>query len=226
MKQRAGCLSYTEDKLGYHSRLARTLTQSESIPWDPPSKAIISFTSESMLRNFCDNYLTCGKETASKSERKQLQILTRITYECVIKDKLVAIPIFTALLKTVRDLTFTPSTLQLWQLKLACAQVLNSKSFSNLLTSDTLLALKQEAVTILDSWEDSLNGFLKEYVAEGTLNCHKDVASKLSAYLTFYDIPFAVNVHNFDRLLQAAVNLQSKGCTYESISKVLHLSGV
>lgn len=99
MKQRAGCLSYMEDKLGYHSELARTLTQSESIPWDPPAKAIISFSSESTLRNFCDNYFTSGNKAAGQAEERLQQILTRVTYDCVVKDKLVAIPIFTALLK-------------------------------------------------------------------------------------------------------------------------------
>lgn len=99
VKQRAGCLSYIEDKLGYHSELARTLTQSESVPWDPPAKAIVSFTSESTLRNFCDNYLTPGNKKGTSDEERLQQILTRVTYDCVVKDKLVAIPIFAALFK-------------------------------------------------------------------------------------------------------------------------------
>lgn len=99
MKQRAGCLSYMEDKLGYHSELARTLTQSECVPWDPPAKAIISFTSESTLRNFCDNYLTPGHRIGCHEEERLQQVLTRVTYDLVVKDKLVAIPIFAALFK-------------------------------------------------------------------------------------------------------------------------------
>lgn len=99
VKQRAGCLSYMEDKLGYHSELARTLTQSESVPWDPPAKAITSFTSESTLKFFCDNYLTPGNRTTTTDEKRLQQILTRVTYDCVVKDKLVAIPIFAALFK-------------------------------------------------------------------------------------------------------------------------------
>lgn len=99
VKQRAGCLSYMEDKLGYHSELARTLTQSETVPWDPPAKAIVSFTSESTLRNFCDNYLTCGNQSGGFDEERLQQIFTRVTYECVVKDKLVAIPIFAGLFK-------------------------------------------------------------------------------------------------------------------------------
>lgn len=99
MKQRAGCLSYMEDKLGYHSELARTLTESETIPWDPPAKAIVSFMSESTLRNFCDNYLTPGSKSGGVEEQRLQKILTRVTYECVVKDKLVVIPIFAALFK-------------------------------------------------------------------------------------------------------------------------------
>lgn len=99
VKQRAGCLSYMEDKLGYHSEMARTLTESETIPWDPLAKAIVSFTSESTLRNFCDNYLTPGSKTGGVGEQSLQKILTRVTYECVVKDKLVVIPIFAALCK-------------------------------------------------------------------------------------------------------------------------------
>lgn len=88
-----------EDKLGYHSELARTLTQSESVPWDSPAKAIVSFTSESTLRNFCDNFLTAGNQSARKDEERLQQILTRVTYDCVVKDKLIVIPIFAVLLK-------------------------------------------------------------------------------------------------------------------------------
>lgn len=99
VKQRAGCLSYMEDKLGYHSQLARTLTQSETIPWDPPSTAIVSFTSESTLRHFCDNYLTPGVHGSSNIEARLQQMLTRVTYDCVIKEKLVVIPIITTLIK-------------------------------------------------------------------------------------------------------------------------------
>lgn len=99
VKQRAGCLSYMEDKLGYQSQLARTLTQSEVIPWDPPAKTIISFSSEATLRYFCDNYLAAGNQTSDVNESKLRHVLTRTTYDCVIKDKLFAILIVTTLVK-------------------------------------------------------------------------------------------------------------------------------
>lgn len=99
MKQRAGCLSYIEDKFGYRSQLARTLTQSEVIPWDPPAKTIISFSSESTLRHFCDNYLVSSDQISNMDETKLRHVLARTTYDCVVKDKLVAIPIVSTLLQ-------------------------------------------------------------------------------------------------------------------------------
>lgn len=99
VKQRVGCLSYIEDKLGYRSQLARTLTQSDTVPWVPPAKSIVLFTSECTMRNFCDNYLIPGEVKASPQELRLQQILTRVTYECVIKDKLPVIIIFATLLK-------------------------------------------------------------------------------------------------------------------------------
>lgn len=227
VKQRAGCLSYIEDKLGYQSELARTLTQSESVPWDPPAKAIIAFTSESTLKNFCENYLAPGNVNVSDTEERLQQILTRITYDCVVKDKLIAIPIFANFLKVVRDLMVSRSTLQLWQLKLALAQSSNNKLTSNLLSAETLLALKHEAISVFDGFEKDLSSLVKSYLSGENFHfCNDVIGMQLSHYVLFYNLPFGINVNNLDELFDFAVRLESNGYSSESISKILQILGV
>lgn len=94
---RAGCLSYTVDKLGYHSQLAKTLTESKIVPWDPPHSAINSFTHDFSIKYFCDSFL-CPEKIAN-DEDKLTQFLTKITYDAVIKDKLIMVPVVLFLIK-------------------------------------------------------------------------------------------------------------------------------
>lgn len=99
VKQRAGCLSYIVDKFGYHSQLARTLTQSEVVPWDPSPSAIMSFTSDESIKLFCDHFLATDVPGLCMAEARLKQMLSKITYDAVIKDKLIVILIFTYLVK-------------------------------------------------------------------------------------------------------------------------------
>lgn len=129
--------------------------------------------------------------------------------------------------QVVRDLTNTSSTLQLWQLKLALAQGLRFKVVSNLLSSETLLALKYEAISILNSLEKDLSTSVKAYLSgENFSFCNDSLGTQLSTYVTFYNIPFGVKVSNLDQVFQLAIRLESSGYSSESISKILHILGV
>lgn len=99
VKQRAGCLSYIEDKYGYRTDLAHTLTQSHIVPWDPSAKAIMSFSSDCTIRNFCDYFLSDVCKAVDEIEVKMKQSLTKATYDSVIKDKLNVLPIFVSMLR-------------------------------------------------------------------------------------------------------------------------------
>lgn len=123
-------------------------------------------------------------------------------------------------------MAIAPSTLQLWQLKLAFAEVLRYKSSTNLLSSETLLALKYEAISILDNLEKNLCTLVRAYLSGANLNCCSDIGRQVSAFVTFYDIPFSVNVSTLDQLLEVCVRLQSSGYSSESISKIIHVLGM
>lgn len=99
MKQRAGCLSYVIDKFGYRSQLAKTLTHSNIVPWDPLPSSIIVFTSDKSIKLFCKHFLKNEKPNLSISEMQLKQALCRITYDAVVKDKLIVIMVFLSIVK-------------------------------------------------------------------------------------------------------------------------------
>lgn len=106
MKQRAGCLSYIVDKFGYHSQLASTLTQSEVVPWDPSPSAIMSFTSDKSIKLFCDHFLATDMPGLCMTEAKLKQLFSKITYDAVVKDKLIMILVFTSLVTVSKENNF------------------------------------------------------------------------------------------------------------------------
>lgn len=99
VKQRAGCLSYVVDKFGYRSQLARTLTHSKVVPWDPSPSSIIVFTSDKSIKLFCKYFLKNEKTNLSFAEMKLKQALCTITYDAVVKDKLIVIVVFLSIIK-------------------------------------------------------------------------------------------------------------------------------
>lgn len=119
------------------------------------------------------------------------------------------------------------NTLQLWQVKLALVQSLRFKVASNLLSSETLLALKHNVVSLLNGLEKDLSGSLKAYLAGNNLNIGNETLSmQMANYVTFYNIPYGVNVDNMDQLLELAVKLEASGYSSESCNKILLILGI
>lgn len=127
----------------------------------------------------------------------------------------------------MRDLATASNTLPLWQVKLALTQILKYQLNSNLLSMETLLTLRNEAVSVLDGFEGSVSGLVKSYLA-GEFNFSSDsvLGAKLSSFVTFYSIPFGVKVNNMDEVLQLAVKLEENKFPSESISKILRILGI
>ncbi|CAG9815252.1 unnamed protein product, partial [Phaedon cochleariae] len=166
VKQRAGCLSYLADKFGYRSQLARTLTHSEVVPWDPSAASIATFTSDKAIRLFCRNFIKGGEEgkgEVSPLERRLKQALSKITYDAVVKDKLVVIVVFMALIKMIIELETSPNTLNIWQFKIIARQVLTKPG--NLLSKEIVLSMQQEMESIFDTWGGNLKGPLIEFLS-------------------------------------------------------------
>jgi hypothetical protein len=133
IKQRAGCLSYTDDPLGFVSILAQTLTLDKANIWSSTLDNIDLFTNDDKVRNFVKHYLSkdknvnedicadclvllkrrkgvknepymnkqCVCRKYSREEQEHVQRLSMVTYECVVKDILCALPIWTTFLKVI-----------------------------------------------------------------------------------------------------------------------------
>ncbi|KAF7270472.1 hypothetical protein GWI33_016577 [Rhynchophorus ferrugineus] len=208
VKQRAGCLSYLTDKFGYHSELARTLTQSKVVPWDPPSNSVINFTSDESVRNFCELILAVDKGKTSYMERKMVQLMTRITYDAVVKDKVMMISIMAALLKMILKLESEYDTIGLWQLKIIKQQVLSKTAIPSLIPKETILSLYQEISLIFDQHLEILKDDMHKYSTSQEFNTNTKL---LAQYVIFYDIPNKLTGFNGPvDILQNILNMKNK----------------
>lgn len=93
VKQRVGYLSYLEDKTGLRIELAHTITK--SLPWEPPAKAINSFSSDLTIRHFVNQFLVPYFNRRYPEKEKEInQFFIKTSYEAVVQDKVFIIPIF------------------------------------------------------------------------------------------------------------------------------------
>ncbi|XP_063911869.1 anaphase-promoting complex subunit 1 isoform X2 [Zophobas morio] len=209
VKQRAGCLSYLADKLGYHSQLAKTLTQSEMVPWDPPASSIVSFTHDQAIKFFCDHFLAVDNEQSTAEELRVRKILTKATYDAVVKDKLIIVPVISFLLKVISDMKMLPNSTNLWQIKLIFAQILSTSLSCNLISPEVVLSVKQQITDTLENWEGSLVEPLQAYLNGDESICEPDVFPRLAMYVIFYDIPFKYDCCGME-ILEAMLKIQKK----------------
>ncbi|CAG9853978.1 unnamed protein product [Phyllotreta striolata] len=223
VKQRAGCLSYILDKFGYRSQLARTLTHSAIVPWDPSPTSITLFTSDQCVKLFCEHFLGCDKSKETTAlEARLKQCLTKITYDAVVHDKLIVIVVFISMLKAILDLNDTPSPLNALQFKIIAKQILRNRSF-DLLSKEVVLALRQEYLKYFDDWEEILKPQLQSFLSNRDFN--KDTSNldckRLATYVVFYDFPWNCRI-NRGEYLEMLGKLPSNLCT-NTVDKIIKI---
>ncbi|CAH0559464.1 unnamed protein product [Brassicogethes aeneus] len=223
VKQRAGCLSYIMDRFGYQSHLARTLTQSGIVPWDPTPDSISSFTSEKMIKYFCDHFLKLKRKNFHLQEQKLKQKLIKVTYDAVIKDKLIIIYVFATLFKMVEDLAKNPSTNNIWQLKIIRKQTFMKTMLCNLISKEALISVQQEIFDIFGEWEKTMGHQLNTYLLGGDVFSESlEMQNKLANYVILYDIPYNFELKNGE-LLEVMSKLQSSNFSSETVSKLIKI---
>nr|XP_049700108.1 anaphase-promoting complex subunit 1 [Helicoverpa armigera] len=234
IKQRAGCLSYLADPQGFLTILAQTLTLDKANIWSTNTDNIELFTNDDKVQNFVKQYLfkdvgtnvcadclvvgkkkkkdvvfnnQCQCRQYTKEEREHLQTLGMVTYECVVKDILCALPIWTTFLKIIKTMKPDPSSYHIWQIKLLLSQIeshnkrtmnemkIDGQESTNepLISSEFTLAIKQKVSNIFDSWESRLTPFLRKYLGLPSSRkisaCDDDVKKILSGFLVYHDLP-------------------------------------
>ncbi|CAH1966637.1 unnamed protein product [Acanthoscelides obtectus] len=223
VKQRAGCLSYISDKFGYHSQLARTLTHSEVVPWNPSPNSIIYFTSDKSIKLFCKHLLLDhAGEILCENEQRLKRVLTKITYDAVVKDKLVVIPVYMWLAKFVEKLPTSPDSLAIWQYKIIDSQISMNK-FANLISKEMILTLQQEIARVLNTWDDELKQLLCKYLT-GKSFCDNITSTvllkKMATYVVFHDMPYNVGTDSSETL-ELFIRLHDLGLCTRTVEKII-----
>ncbi|XP_019754293.2 anaphase-promoting complex subunit 1 [Dendroctonus ponderosae] len=221
VKQRAGCLSYLKDKFGYQSDLARTLTNSTIVPWDPSFSSIIQFSSDESVKQFCETVLHFENANANPSEQKFVQLLTTSAYDAVVKDKHMVIAITISLLQIILNFDCQLNTLGLWQLKIIIQQVLSRQSIPNILSKEIILAMQQELMGKLESYEDSLKPNLQLYLTGGDFD---PTLTQMASFITYLDLPSDLPRRlKTMNILEHAIHLKSQGFSTNLISKMIKI---
>ncbi|XP_013191577.1 anaphase-promoting complex subunit 1 [Amyelois transitella] len=175
----------------------------------------------------------------SKEEQEHVQALSMVTYECVVKDMLCALPIWTTFLRIVKTMKTNPTSYQIWQIKLLLSQIENQnkramnemkvdgQDLTNepLISTEFSFAIKQKVSHIFDSWEVKIVPYLRKYLGLSSnrkiSSCEEDMKRILSAFLVCYDLPKGV-LRNFvgENDLEVILGLEELNLTAEAVSKI------
>ncbi|CAK1583078.1 unnamed protein product [Parnassius mnemosyne] len=231
IKQRAGCLSYVSDPQGFLTILAQTLTLDKTNIWLATPENIELFTNDDKVRSFVKHYLTsetssskicancllvskkrgkaeglvkqCQCRKYSKEEEEHVQALSMVTYECLVKDILCALPIWTTFLKMIKAMKSEPTSYQVWQVKLVVSQVARQArgaaaemcvdgqdaAAEPLISAEFALAVQQRVCAVLDSWEPRLAAQLRRYLGlSGGRRVGAEWRAALAAYVLYHEL--------------------------------------
>ncbi|CAG5043393.1 unnamed protein product [Parnassius apollo] len=235
IKQRAGCLSYVSDPQGFLTILAQTLTLDKTNIWLATPENIELFTNDDKVRSFVKHYLTsetssskicancllvskkkgrgeglvkeCQCRKYSKEEEEHVQALSMVTYECLVKDILCALPIWTTFLKMIKIMKREPTVYHVWQVKLVLSQVERQAraaaaemavdglepAAEPLISPEFTLAIKQRVCAIFDSWEPRLASQLRRYLGlSGGRRVGAEWRAALAAYVLYHELGVGV----------------------------------
>ncbi|XP_070511648.1 anaphase-promoting complex subunit 1 isoform X2 [Cardiocondyla obscurior] len=233
IKQKAGCLSYLEDPHGFRSLVAQTLTTENAIAWASRPEYVTSFTNDKTVLNIVTYFLQWSKKGIVNSENIKyssqndvqckipefeqyfLHIFAIIVYECITKDKISLIPLWLYIIKSIKIIEEQPNSFAIWQIKLLSTQMLRRSSFtvdeSSLLSTESMLAIKQKTAIILDKWEHDMKSVFKEYLMNGIVQADTIIMAKMCAYFIFYNIPYPVDksILNSITTMQCSSNISN-----------------
>ncbi|CAH0400129.1 unnamed protein product [Chilo suppressalis] len=175
----------------------------------------------------------------SKEEQEHIQGLSMVTYECVVKDILCALPIWTTFLKIVKTMKTDPSTYHMWQIKMLLSQIeshnrrildemkVDGQDVQNepLISTEFTLAIKQRVCNIFDGWEIKIIPYLRKYLglpsSRKISSSDEDMRKILSSYLVFHDLPKGVlRSVSSDNELGVILDLERYNLSVDALSKI------
>ncbi|KAL4715619.1 hypothetical protein ACJJTC_006198 [Scirpophaga incertulas] len=181
----------------------------------------------------------CVCRKYSREEQEHIQGLSMVTYECVVKDILCALPIWTSFLKIIKSMKTNPSTYHMWQIKLLLSQIeahnrrninemkIDGQDVQNepLISTEFTLAIKQKVSNVFDGWEIKIIPYLRKYLglpsSRKICSCDEDMKKILSSYLVFHDLPKGV-LRNVvvDNELSVLLDLERSHLSVDALSKI------
>ncbi|XP_050663661.1 anaphase-promoting complex subunit 1-like [Leptidea sinapis] len=146
----------------------------------------------------------CRKYT--REEREHVQSLSVLTYECVVRDVLCALPAWTTFLKIIKKMKTEPTSYHMWQVKLLVAQaeLVNARAAltmavdddtpaDTLVSTEFTLAVKQKITLVFDKWETRILPYLRKYLglpSSRKIHTSDDETKRiLASYLVYHDLP-------------------------------------
>lgn len=125
--------------------------------------------------------------------------------------------------QTIQSLETLPRVIQLWQLKLLFSLVVTHPTKKSLIPSEIALSMKQRTIEIIERWENELHSFLKLYVMGNTPHLSSTNQFRLASFVTFFDIPFGINVRHNENYLELFLELQTQELSAGSLDKILNI---
>uniref|UniRef100_A0A1B0CZC4 Uncharacterized protein n=1 Tax=Phlebotomus papatasi TaxID=29031 RepID=A0A1B0CZC4_PHLPP len=204
IKKRAGCLSLLEDPNRLKSLLAKSLTSEQFSTWRIKPKSLLSFSSDTFVEIFVDKFLLGHEDVPVCDQEQELtELLMTQFYNCLIQDRLEALPIFISLVLIIRRINFKPCTQDIWQFKIIDATLKKSQisQTDSLLSREILQSLELKLMSCIETWGNDCFNLMKQFLFSSSINFLQDgnlstvTLTKLAILVVFYDLP--INVLNF-----------------------------
>ncbi|XP_076314205.1 anaphase promoting complex subunit 1 isoform X2 [Tachypleus tridentatus] len=186
VKQKAGCLPYSEDPKGFKSVFAQSMVKDSIKGWNVTPTPVTVFSCNPVALKFYEYFLKPRVKTSKKSHWQQ-QMCT-LLFESVSEEKTEILSAYIALDQIVDQISRTDQTLDLWQVKLLLAysqwQAFRQEEHP-LLQPEFTVVVKNRSEQKLQEITRGNKINLRNYF------CHSGCppVASVAPFLVYYDIP-------------------------------------
>ncbi|XP_054169065.1 anaphase-promoting complex subunit 1-like [Oppia nitens] len=202
VKQRTGCLPYSEDPKGFKSLYAQSVMKDAVKGWTHKVNTATEFSNDRLVINFTKYLISNRSDTEFEAEIQSK--LCSLMFDCASNDRL---EFLSPLMKLTESVTKQSNTLSLWQIKLAKACTKRCQSLKTDFVESTRSLIEKRIKNSIDK------NLLYKYL-RGTLRL-PEFTTTLMETIVFYDMPpFASLASLPDKLsfVDLMTDLQSKYC--------------
>ncbi|KPI90988.1 Anaphase-promoting complex subunit 1 [Papilio xuthus] len=149
----------------------------------------------------------CRCRRYSREEEEHAQALSMLTYQCLVKDSLCALPLWATFLKIIKAMRTEPTSYDVWQMRLlvSLAEQQSAAAAAEmpvdgdeapaepLVSAELALALKQRVAALLDDWQPRLAPALRRYAGAGGASAAgrrsgEEARHALAAYVLYHGV--------------------------------------